>query len=59
MNTTSSRCPEIKPLFPIPLPRSALMPCDSSHLAKELSIPLVNEWSAIADNQSDVKLLRR
>lgn len=59
MNTTSSRCPKIKPPFPIPLPRSALIPCDSSHLTKELSIPLVNDWSAIANNQSDFKLLRR
>eukprot|EP00066_Takifugu_rubripes_P013335 XP_011602601.1 PREDICTED: RUN domain-containing protein 3A-like isoform X2 [Takifugu rubripes] len=38
---------------------SALIPCDSSHLSKELSIPLVNEWSAIANNQGEVKLFRR
>ncbi|XP_068434035.1 RUN domain-containing protein 3A isoform X3 [Clinocottus analis] len=38
---------------------SALMPCDSSHLAKDLSIPLVNQWSAISNNQGDVKLFRR
>lgn len=38
---------------------SALMPCDSSHLAKDLSIPLVNQWSTITDNQGDVKLFRR
>ncbi|KAM4536169.1 RUN domain-containing protein 3A isoform 3-T3 [Fundulus diaphanus] len=38
---------------------SALMPCDSSHLAKDLSIPLVNQWSTITNNQGDVKLFRR
>ncbi|KAK9535280.1 hypothetical protein VZT92_007669 [Zoarces viviparus] len=38
---------------------SALMPCDSSHLAKDLSIPLVNQWSVITNNQGDVKLFRR
>ncbi|XP_056262359.1 RUN domain-containing protein 3A isoform X1 [Pseudoliparis swirei] len=38
---------------------SALMPCDSSHLAKDLSIPLVNQWSTISNNQGDVKLFRR
>ncbi|KAM8845656.1 RUN domain-containing protein 3A isoform 2-T2 [Spinachia spinachia] len=38
---------------------SALMPCDSSHLAKDLSIPLVNQWSVITNNQCDVKLYRR
>uniref|UniRef100_A0AAQ4Q535 RUN domain containing 3Aa n=1 Tax=Gasterosteus aculeatus aculeatus TaxID=481459 RepID=A0AAQ4Q535_GASAC len=38
---------------------SALVPCDSSHLAKDLSIPLVNQWSVITNNQSDVKLFRR
>lgn len=43
----------------LPPPRSALVPCDSSHLAKELSIPLVNNWSAVANNQGDVKLFRR
>lgn len=38
---------------------SALMPCDSSHLTKDLSIPLVNQWSTITNNQGDVKLFRR
>uniref|UniRef100_A0A1A8MXY0 RUN domain-containing protein 3A n=1 Tax=Nothobranchius pienaari TaxID=704102 RepID=A0A1A8MXY0_9TELE len=38
---------------------SALTPCDSSHLAKDLSIPLVNQWSTITNNQGDVKLFRR
>lgn len=38
---------------------SALMPCDSSHLAKDLPIPLVNQWSTITNNQGDVKLFRR
>ncbi|CAG5897318.1 unnamed protein product [Menidia menidia] len=38
---------------------STLMPCDSTNLAKDLSIPLVNQWSAITNNQGDVKLFRR
>ncbi|MED6264587.1 RUN domain-containing protein 3A, partial [Characodon lateralis] len=38
---------------------SALVPCDSSHLAKDLSIPLINQWSTITNNQGDVKLFRR
>ncbi|XP_074552226.1 RUN domain-containing protein 3A isoform X2 [Halichoeres trimaculatus] len=38
---------------------SALMPCDSSHLAKDFSIPLVNQWSTITTEQGDVKLFRR
>ncbi|XP_071391215.1 RUN domain-containing protein 3A isoform X3 [Centroberyx affinis] len=38
---------------------SALIPCDSSHLVKDLSIPLVNQWSTIKDSQGDVKLFRR
>ncbi|KAK5856033.1 hypothetical protein PBY51_007656 [Eleginops maclovinus] len=38
---------------------SALMPCDTSHLAKDLSIPLVNQWSTIPNNHGDVKLFRR
>ncbi|XP_069380933.1 RUN domain-containing protein 3A isoform X3 [Paralichthys olivaceus] len=38
---------------------SSLMPCDSSHLAKNLSIPLVNQWSTITNNTGDVKLFRR
>lgn len=42
-----------------PSPRSALIPCDSSHLSKDVSIPLVNDWSSVADHQGDVKLFRR
>ncbi|XP_029997220.1 RUN domain-containing protein 3A-like isoform X2 [Sphaeramia orbicularis] len=38
---------------------SALMPCDSSQLAKDLSIPLANHWSAVTNNQGHVKLFRR
>uniref|UniRef100_A0A672HA85 RUN domain-containing protein 3A n=1 Tax=Salarias fasciatus TaxID=181472 RepID=A0A672HA85_SALFA len=39
---------------------SGLMPCDPSHLSKDLSIPLVNQWPAITDDDSDeVKLFRR
>ncbi|KAK5913804.1 hypothetical protein CgunFtcFv8_008296 [Champsocephalus gunnari] len=38
---------------------TALMPCDTSHLAKDLSIPLVNQWSTIPNNHGDVKLFRR
>lgn len=38
---------------------TALIPCDSSHLAKDLSIPLVNQWPSIQNNQGDVKLFRR
>ncbi|XP_063079444.1 RUN domain-containing protein 3A isoform X3 [Engraulis encrasicolus] len=39
---------------------SALLPSDSSHLTKNLCIPLVNQWScARSDNQKDVKLFRR
>ncbi|XP_029913558.1 RUN domain-containing protein 3A isoform X4 [Myripristis murdjan] len=37
---------------------SALIPCESSHLAKDLPIPLVNQWSTIKSNQGDVKLFR-
>uniref|UniRef100_A0A3P8RNB5 RUN domain-containing protein 3A n=1 Tax=Amphiprion percula TaxID=161767 RepID=A0A3P8RNB5_AMPPE len=50
---------EKKELEAIVLELSALMPCDSSHLAKDLSIPLVNQWSTITNNQGDVKLFRR
>ncbi|XP_072299063.1 RUN domain-containing protein 3A isoform X2 [Eucyclogobius newberryi] len=38
---------------------SSLMPCDAAHLSKDLSIPLVNQWSTVANNQSHVKLFRR
>ncbi|XP_070783165.1 RUN domain-containing protein 3A isoform X1 [Enoplosus armatus] len=38
-----------------------LIPCDSNHLAKNLSIPLVNQWPTLQpyNNQDDVKLYRR
>ncbi|KAG5854789.1 RUN domain-containing protein 3A-like [Anguilla rostrata] len=38
-----------------------LIPCDSNHLAKDLSIPLVNQWPSLQtfNNQEDVKLFRR
>lgn len=41
--------------------RTSLIPCDSSHLAKNLSIPLINQWPAMEpyNNQQDVKLFRR
>ncbi|XP_061701188.1 RUN domain-containing protein 3A isoform X2 [Syngnathoides biaculeatus] len=38
---------------------SSLMPCDSSHLGKNFSIPLINQWAAITDRRGDVKLFRR
>ncbi|XP_077590327.1 RUN domain-containing protein 3A-like [Stigmatopora nigra] len=38
---------------------SSLMPCDSSHLGKNLSIPLINQWTTVSDHQGDVKLFRR
>ncbi|KAM9783687.1 RUN domain-containing protein 3A [Syngnathus typhle] len=38
---------------------SSLMPCDTSHLGKKLSVPLVNRWAAISDHQGDVQLFRR
>uniref|UniRef100_A0A3B3RGP6 RUN domain-containing protein 3A n=1 Tax=Paramormyrops kingsleyae TaxID=1676925 RepID=A0A3B3RGP6_9TELE len=40
---------------------ASLIPCDSSHLNKELTIPLVNQWpsSQAFNNQEDVKLFRR
>lgn len=38
---------------------SSLMPCDASQLSKDLSIPLVNQWCTVANNQGDVKLFRR
>ncbi|XP_034049501.1 RUN domain-containing protein 3A [Thalassophryne amazonica] len=38
-----------------------LIPCDSNHLAKNLSIPLVNQWPTLQpfNNQQDAKLFRR
>uniref|UniRef100_A0A3B4A3R6 RUN domain-containing protein 3A n=1 Tax=Periophthalmus magnuspinnatus TaxID=409849 RepID=A0A3B4A3R6_9GOBI len=39
--------------------QSSLMPCDSAQLSKDLTIPLVNQWSTVANNQGDVKLFRR
>ncbi|CAL8304355.1 unnamed protein product [Merluccius merluccius] len=38
---------------------SALIPCESNHLSKEISIPLVNQWSTINNSQGDIKLFRR
>ncbi|XP_044034442.1 RUN domain-containing protein 3A isoform X2 [Siniperca chuatsi] len=40
---------------------TSLIPCDSNHLAKNLSIPLVNQWPTLQpyNNQDDVKLFRR
>ncbi|KAF3704430.1 RUN domain-containing protein 3A Rap2-interacting protein [Channa argus] len=40
---------------------TSLIPCDSSHLAKNLPIPLVNQWPMLQpyNNQEDVKLFRR
>uniref|UniRef100_A0A668VJ35 RUN domain-containing protein 3A n=1 Tax=Oreochromis aureus TaxID=47969 RepID=A0A668VJ35_OREAU len=40
---------------------TSLIPCDSNHLAKNLSIPLVNQWPTLEpfDSQEDVKLFRR
>ena len=41
--------------------RTSLIPCDSNHLAKNLSIPLVNQWPTLQpyNSQDDVKLFRR
>ncbi|KAM9424458.1 RUN domain-containing protein 3A-like [Pholidichthys leucotaenia] len=38
-----------------------LIPCDSNHLAKNLSIPLINQWPTLDpySSQEDVKLFRR
>ncbi|CAN9509222.1 unnamed protein product [Ophioblennius macclurei] len=38
-----------------------LIPCDTNHLAKNLSIPLVNQWPALEpySSQEDLKLFRR
>ncbi|XP_042364117.1 RUN domain-containing protein 3A [Plectropomus leopardus] len=40
---------------------TSLIPCDSNHLAKNLSIPLVNQWPTLQpySSQNDVKLFRR
>uniref|UniRef100_A0A3Q1FR62 RUN domain-containing protein 3A n=1 Tax=Acanthochromis polyacanthus TaxID=80966 RepID=A0A3Q1FR62_9TELE len=40
---------------------TSLIPCDSSHLAKNLSIPLVNQWPTLEpyNSHEDVKLFRR
>ncbi|XP_057682657.1 RUN domain-containing protein 3A-like isoform X2 [Corythoichthys intestinalis] len=40
---------------------TSLIPCESSHLAKNLTIPLVNQWPLLDpyDNQNHVKLFRR
>nr|XP_040032165.1 RUN domain-containing protein 3A isoform X1 [Gasterosteus aculeatus aculeatus] len=40
---------------------TSLIPCDSNHLAKNLSIPLVNQWPTLQPHKSqdDVKLFRR
>ncbi|XP_057682656.1 RUN domain-containing protein 3A-like isoform X1 [Corythoichthys intestinalis] len=41
--------------------QTSLIPCESSHLAKNLTIPLVNQWPLLDpyDNQNHVKLFRR
>ncbi|KAG9333442.1 hypothetical protein JZ751_011603 [Albula glossodonta] len=40
---------------------AALIACDTNQLTKELSIPLVNQWSSLRtfNNQKDVKTFRR
>ncbi|XP_075890346.1 RUN domain-containing protein 3A [Nelusetta ayraudi] len=40
---------------------TSLIPCDANHLAKNLPIPLINQWPALEtyNNQQDVKLFRR
>ncbi|CAB1312121.1 unnamed protein product, partial [Coregonus sp. 'balchen'] len=38
---------------------TSLIPCDSNHLAKNLSIPLVNQWQQPYNNHDDGKLFRR
>ncbi|XP_035000737.1 RUN domain-containing protein 3A [Hippoglossus stenolepis] len=40
---------------------TSLIPCDSNHLAKNLSIPLINQWPVLQpyNNQENVKLFRR
>ncbi|MEQ2159305.1 hypothetical protein GOODEAATRI_021524 [Goodea atripinnis] len=41
--------------------RTSLIPCDSNHLAKNLSIPLINQWPTLEpyNIQDDMKLFRR
>lgn len=41
--------------------RASLIPCDSNHLAKNLSIPLINQWPMLEpyNDQEDIKLFRR
>ncbi|CAL8310901.1 unnamed protein product [Arctogadus glacialis] len=38
---------------------SGLIPCESNHLSKEISIPQVNQWTTINNSQGDIKLFRR
>ncbi|XP_033913175.1 RUN domain-containing protein 3A-like isoform X1 [Acipenser ruthenus] len=40
---------------------TGLIPCDSNHLSKEMTIPLVNQWPSLGafNNEEDVKLYRR
>lgn len=40
---------------------TSLIPCDSKHLVKNLSIPLVNQWSTLQpyNSQEDVRMFRR
>ncbi|KAJ8389977.1 hypothetical protein AAFF_G00112620 [Aldrovandia affinis] len=40
---------------------ATLITCDANHLAKDLSIPLVNQWSSLRtyNNKKDVKMFRR
>lgn len=40
--------------------RTSLIPCDSNHLTKNLSIPLINQWPTLEPyNSEEVKLFRR
>ncbi|XP_041087641.1 RUN domain-containing protein 3A-like [Polyodon spathula] len=40
---------------------TGLIPCDSSHLSKERTIPQVNQWTGLGafNNEEDIKLYRR
>ncbi|CAL8287984.1 unnamed protein product [Boreogadus saida] len=38
---------------------SGLIPCESNHLSKEISIPQVNQWTTINNSHGDIKLFRR
>uniref|UniRef100_A0AAY5KI40 RUN domain-containing protein n=1 Tax=Esox lucius TaxID=8010 RepID=A0AAY5KI40_ESOLU len=38
---------------------TSLIPCDSNHLAKNLSIPLINQWQQPYNNHDNGKLFRR